>query len=752
MWYALNRWLLQALCRWFFRYEVTGQHNELPAPFLIIANHASSIDIPLVGLAVRARVSFMSKRELAHGLLMRAWIRSLGGFFVRRGEPDRVAMAGALALLQQARAVCVFPEGTRAPDGRMLRVKTGAAYLALKTGVPVIPVAIIGAHRILPKGATWPRRGTVSVRIGSPLHVPRIQGPITHELLQAWSAKFARALMDLLPPDQHPAGATIPLTATAVRERSTTTLHESIFRSRDETLSRLEDTHFDVLIVGGGITGAAVAYAASSCGLRVALVDQGDFASGTSSRSSRLIHGGMRYLASGQVGIVWQALREQARLAEDAPHLVRPLPILVPLFDRGSVAPALLRLVWSVYHAMRPAGAKMSHSILNAGETLRREPLLNSAGLRGALLYSEFTTHDARLVLETLIAAAQHGALAANYVRLEECLVSDGRITGGVLRDQVSGRSIRLSAQVLVNASGPWSDEFRRAAGAAPPRLRLSKGVHVIIPRHRLPIAHGFNLFSPLDGRPIAVIPFGEFVQVGPTETSYAGYPGDVAAALDDVTYLLEVLNAHFPGARLMRADVIGTRAGLRPLVDQPGYTTGEVSRAYRISWDRPGLLSVLGGKLTLHRRAAMEVLRTLAAVIPGAPSRGAATNTAWRLPGALEPADGAAAIGTLTVSGISETAASYLVQTFGRRSLLLRELVAEHREWAAPLASGLSDPYALAPFCRWYEMAVTPEDFLQRRTDLALRVRATNSRLSPAVAEFWHAEADTRPIHATRR
>lgn len=735
MWYALNRLLLGLGCRLLFHYDIEGAHHEPSPPYLIIANHASSIDIPLVGLAVRSRARFMGKVELASSPWMRRWIRSLGGFFVRRGEPDRGAVATAMALLASGGVVCLFPEGTRSADGRMMTLKTGAAYLALKAGVPVLPVAIIGAHRVLPKGASWPRRGRVTIRIGPPLGISRVEGPVTHELLQSWTARFGRALMDLLPDDQHPFGGSFPIRVPVAGKNS-----EAVLLPRGEALDRLDGAKVDVLIVGGGITGAAIAYVASSSGMRVAVIDQGDFASGTSSRSSRLIHGGMRYLAHGQVRIVWDSLREQGRLAQDAPHLVQPLPILLPLYERSPVAPALVRLGWSLYHALRPAGVQTLRAVLDPEETLRREPLLTDTGLRGTLLYQEFVTHDARLVLETLIGAAQRGALAANYLRLDECLSSGGRIRGAELTDQITGRRLRINARVVVNATGPWSDQIRATAGITAPRLRLSKGVHVLISHRRLPITHGFNLFSPSDGRPIAVVPFDEFVQVGPTETPFAGDPGSVAAGPEDVGYLLEVLRAHFPGSRLTHADVIGTRAGLRPLVDQPGRSDGEVSRAYRIAWDRDGLLSVLGGKLTLHRLAATEALRALATAIPGLPAKAAPVENAWRLPGALIDRD--AAVGALMVSGFSEAAAFQLIKTFGRRSLLMRAPLFSHPEWKVPLAPGLPDPLAQAHFCYANEMAVTPDDFLLRRTDVALRVCAADIQLSPAVREIWHAKA----------
>ncbi len=298
---------------------------------------------------------------------------------------------------------------------------------------------------------------------------------------------------------------------------------------RQEVLDRLAGAAVDLLVVGGGITGAAIAHLAARRGVRVVLVDRGDFASGTSSRSSRLIHGGLRYLQHGQLGIVYHSLREQLVLAQMAPHLVRRQSFLLPVYRDSPVPPWLIALLVAVYHGLRPRRSGLTYRRLSPQEALQEEGLLRHSGLLGALLYHEFATHDARLVLETVLAARAAGAATLNYVGLVDFLAAGGRVRGGILQDQLTGRVLEVRARAVVNAAGPWSDMLARSVDPGRHRLRLTKGVHLVLPRHRLPLAVGVNLFSPRDGRAFMARPVGNLVFVGPTETDYAGDPSAVA-------------------------------------------------------------------------------------------------------------------------------------------------------------------------------------------------------------------------------
>ncbi|HEX8138999.1 MAG TPA: glycerol-3-phosphate dehydrogenase/oxidase [Pyrinomonadaceae bacterium] len=520
---------------------------------------------------------------------------------------------------------------------------------------------------------------------------------------------------------------------------------------RERALARLERERFDLLVVGGGITGAAVAHAASLEGYRVALVEQQDFASGTSSRSSRLIHGGLRYLKQGQVRLVRRCLQEQQRLAQAAPHLVRPLSLLLPLYSPSRARLWAHRGGMALYRALQPKGSELLHEHLASGALLAEEPLLPRAGLEGGYLCREYLTHDARLVWETVLAASLSGACTLNYVRLLEFLFARGRVAGGVVCDEFTDRTLEVRARVVVNTTGPWSDRLTSRIENGSRRLRLTKGVHVILPRRLLPLTHGVIFFSRADKRPLVALPSDNLVVVGPTETEYEGEPGRAEPEPQDIEYLLDALASFFPGFPLSPADV-QARAGLRPLYDQTGKPPGEVSRAYHIEWQREGLLSVLGGKLTLHAHAAKETLSVLACSFgptDAAPRRD--RSVVRGLPGALWPRGGPEAVaGKLRESGAGPNTVAHLLDTYGSRALLVADLLAEEPAWLEPVAPPLPFILAEAIFSMRYEMATCAQDFAERRTDLALRAEVEGR--SPDLDRLWCAEeaaAESRVIYA---
>jgi glycerol-3-phosphate dehydrogenase len=529
--------------------------------------------------------------------------------------------------------------------------------------------------------------------------------------------------------------------------------HPSSFRlhpgfcchDREAQLARMERERFDLLVVGGGITGAAIAHRAARESLRVALVEQKDFASGTSSRSSRLIHGGLRYLKQGHVRLVHRCLREQQRLAASAPHLVRPLSLLFPLYRQSSARRWAHRGGMALYRVLQPADSALFHERLSARSLLGQEPLLPADGLQSGYLCREYLTHDARLVWETVLAAACSGACALNYVRLLEFMVCRGRIVGGVLCDELTGRTMEVHARVVVNTTGPWSDRLTGRVHKGARRLRLTKGVHIILPRRLLPLSHAVIFFSPSDKRPLVAIPTENLVIVGPTETEFEGEPGSARPERQDIEYLLEALCSFFRGYSV-KAREVTARAGLRPLYDQSGKPAGEVSRAYHIEWQREGLLSVLGGKLTLHRQAAEEALRVLR------PKLGCAkaqlhrwTSKAERLPGALWPCSPAQVMERLREAGVREDSIAHLLGTYGSRALLFADLLAEEPTGRELIAPPLPFIRAEAAFSMRYEMAACMQDFTERRTDLALRASAEGRRLELEPDEVWSATRESQ-------
>ncbi len=374
----------------------------------------------------------------------------------------------------------------------------------------------------------------------------------------------------------------------------------------------------DLLVVGGGIVGAGVARDAAMRGLEVGLVEQYDFAWGTSSRSTRLLHGGLRYLAQGRVGLVRQASREKGILHRIAPHLADPLPFYFPCY-RGTSWPAWkLKIGVKVYDLLCGKLLLGKSCSLDAGEMSREIPGLKTEGLKGGVKYFDALTQDARLVLDTLSSAHRHGALLRNRTRLVEARPR-GKTWTCVLEDTAAGRTFEVETRCVVNAAGPWAERFP-ASGV---RLRLTKGVHLVVPKARLPLP-GAVVFTEGD-RILFAIPWGERTILGTTDTDYEGRPEDVRAEWEDVEYILGVVNRNFPGLELGQEDLKGAWAGLRPLLSSGKGGPSDISRAHKIRMTRPGWIDVAGGKLTTYRLMGEETVdkaaRYLGKKIPESPT-----------------------------------------------------------------------------------------------------------------------------------
>ena len=385
--------------------------------------------------------------------------------------------------------------------------------------------------------------------------------------------------------------------------------------SRTNALARLAGKPFDVLVIGGGIVGAGVARDAAMRGLSVALVERRDFASGTSSRSSRLLHGGLRYLAQGRLRLVREAGTEKMTLARIAPHLTRPMPFLFPTYRGTQWKLWKLRVGVKLYDwlsAGRNYSASTSHPPLTFSQLL---PPLNRTNLTGGVRYYDAVTSDARLVLDTLRSAARHGATVLNYASFE---AADRRGDAFVVRitDHLTHRPVNLTARAVVNAAGAWADRFPQSAV----KLRLTKGVHLVVPHARLPVPECVVM---TDGpRILFAIPWGRRTILGTTDTDYAGDPDSPACEPADVDYVLAVANRTFPAAGLTPADVTSTWAGLRPLIADPNGRPSDISRAHEIHMPQPGWLDVAGGKLTTYRLMAEQTVDRIVAFLkfPAAP------------------------------------------------------------------------------------------------------------------------------------
>ena len=499
--------------------------------------------------------------------------------------------------------------------------------------------------------------------------------------------------------------------------------------ARKQNIQRLQEGTFDLLVIGGGINGAAVARDAAMRGLRVALVEKGDFASGTSSKSSKLIHGGIRYLQQGDFRLVRASCRERDLLRRRlAPHLVQPLAFLFPVYRGDPVGFFMLGLGMWVYDALAIFRNIRAHRMLGPKRALAAEPELRTEGLRGVAVYYDCFTDDARLTLETILGAHEEGASVTNYLAVVEFLKEGGRIVGALLQDRFGGAPVRVHARCVVNTTGPWADYVRRLDNAAaPPCLRLTKGVHIIVPRIRLgKLQAAVVMLSPRDKRVLFAIPWDDHALIGTTDTDFEGAPDSVKPELWDFEYLLEAANWFFPRANLQINDIVGSYAGLRPLVAEEGKHPSAVSREEEIFESPSGLITLGGGKLTTHRLVAKEIVdRVIRKLGLGVLKQGRPYSTGTKpLPGGRVQDSQAIAAEIINLNGydLTEEQVSHLVRRYGSRTQEVLHLLQSRTDLLQLLVPGMPDIWAEAEFAVRSEMAVEPDDILLRRTHVGLK------------------------------
>lgn len=509
--------------------------------------------------------------------------------------------------------------------------------------------------------------------------------------------------------------------------------------SRSESLRTLSREQFDVLVIGGGATGCGVARDAALRGLRVALVERDDLASGTSSRSSRLVHGGVRYLEQGQLGLVFESSAERRRLLRLAPHLVRPLEFTWPVYEGARVAAWKLAAGLTLYDLLALFRNVGKHRRLDAAGVLAREPSLRRDGLVGGATYWDAATDDARLTLATALDAAAADAVVVNHTEVAALLRERGTIAGARVRDRISGETLDVRARIVVNATGPWSDRvraFEAGAGAGRAAVRGSKGVHILVPRERLGSRGAVTLLAPQDGRVFFVLPADGYAVVGTTDTDTEASPEAVHASCADVEYLLDAANAYFPGARLDEGDVVSAWAGIRPLVAGDASSTSvRASREHAITRGAGGMISVTGGKLTTYRVMAAQVTDAVERALGRRPRR---TPTAERpLPGGLVPDRDALLVEVRRATGLDEASARRLAEAYGSEWRAVWERCDQVRGGRATLVPGL--PY-LAGELHWgaeRELACTLADLLVRRTRVAFETRDHGRAVAARAAEI---------------
>lgn len=371
--------------------------------------------------------------------------------------------------------------------------------------------------------------------------------------------------------------------------------------NRSNVLLALQNP-LDILIIGGGIVGAGLARDAAMRGLRVGLVEQNDFASGTSSRSSRLLHGGIRYLAQGRIGLVHEASVEKTIIRKIAPHLADPLAFVFPTYE-GSGWPLWQLRIGVRFYDLLCGGRNLGSSKgLDINKTLTLLPGLETDGLKGAVRYYDGLTNDARLVLDTLQSATHSGALVANYTKFVKAEYGNGCWLGE-LEDCLAQKTLMVRAEHIINATGPWADGLAHSSV----KLRLTKGIHLVLDRSRLPFDDAVVITE--EKRILFVIPWGDRVIVGTTDTDYAGPPEDVRSTGDDIEYVLTTVNQFFPFAQLTSFDVISSWAGLRPLLADSNGNPSDISRSHEIRNPKAGWWDVAGGKLTTYRLMAEQTI-----------------------------------------------------------------------------------------------------------------------------------------------
>ena len=381
--------------------------------------------------------------------------------------------------------------------------------------------------------------------------------------------------------------------------------------NRQSFIDEMTNQELDLLVVGGGITGAGIALDAATRGLKIGLVEKHDFAWGTSSRSTKLIHGGLRYLKQFEVALVREVGMERAVVHRNARHIVLPEKMLLPIVEGGSLGQTMSSIGLWVYDLLAGVENEERRRMMGKEETEQTEPMLRKDILNGGGLYYEYRTDDARLTIENMKSAVQHGANCVNYTEVVDYVYENDKVIGAIVKDHLKDETFTIKAKKIVNAAGPWVDTLREKDkdGIQKKRLHLTKGVHLVFPYEKLPIKQAVYFDVPEDGRMIFAIPREGITYVGTTDTNYKGEIGRPTTTQADVDYTLSAINKMFPEVNLHSADVVSTWAGLRPLIHEDGKSPSELSRKDEIFQSSTGLLSIAGGKLTGYRKMAERIV-----------------------------------------------------------------------------------------------------------------------------------------------
>ncbi|WAH44636.1 glycerol-3-phosphate dehydrogenase/oxidase [Alicyclobacillus fastidiosus] len=543
-------------------------------------------------------------------------------------------------------------------------------------------------------------------------------------------------------------------------------------RTRSEMANQLQNTELDVLVIGGGITGAGILLDAQVRGMSCAMVEMQDFAAGTSNRSTKLVHGGLRYLKQFEVGLVAEVGKERAIVYENGPHITTPLWMLLPIVKGGTYGRVASSLGTFVYD--RLAGVKRSErrKMLNCVETLGKEPLLRRDGLKGAGYYVEYRTDDARLTLEIIKEAVARGAMALNYTKVTELLYRENRVVGAVVTDVLHNKTYEVRAKKVVNATGPWVDFIRSLDGSKVGKtLHHTKGVHIVVDGRRFPLQNAVYFDVP-DGRMVFAIPREGKTYIGTTDTNYQGDLICPRMTEADRNYLIECVNFMFPTVQLAADDVESSWAGIRPLIHEEGKHPSEISRRDEVFRSDSGLFTIAGGKLTGYRKMADKVVTMVAAELSEETGRTFGACTTEHLEYSGGKFGGAKHLASFLEEktqegiqlGLAPGEASRLARRYGTNVQTVYDIIRSRGEEARE--RGLSrEVFAALVYGLEYEAVASPSDFFIRRTgslyfdihwlsrwqDPVIDAMSTWLQWTPEARTSFQAELEARVTDATQ-
>lgn len=491
---------------------------------------------------------------------------------------------------------------------------------------------------------------------------------------------------------------------------------------RPGTIHKLISERYDLLVIGGGITGAGIALDAASRGIKTALIEKNDFAFGTSSRSTKLIHGGLRYLKQLEFGLVKEVGSERAIVHKLAPHMVIPEKMLLPLSEKRGLGYLLTSIGLKIYDWLAGVKPEDQRRMLTKQQTLKYEPLLRKDDVKGGAIYAEYRTDDARLTLAIIKTALVNGADVLSYCKAEDFIYDNDVLAGVKVADQLSFLKFEIFARTIVNAAGPWVDELREINKSKEGKhLHLTKGVHIVVPHAKFPVKQAIY-FSVDDVRMIFAIPRGRTTYIGTTDTSYDGDKNEVYTSAEDATYLIQAVNMNFPSVSLKLSDIESSWAGLRPLIYEEGKSASELSRKDEIFESPTGLISIAGGKLTGYRKMAERVVNLVVKKYFDDKLLSECKTDEIKLSGSAFNSIKEVKKFTASVAeklkefNLPPYIPQYLVENYGQQVVLIFDLWSDRNINEDPDLSLLKAELA---FCVKYEMVCSLQDFFTRRTGL---------------------------------